>query len=813
MMTSDQFISQAKDAFAAGEILSALLNARRAVTLQPSSAVATTVLGVVLAKTGSETGARMAYRWAIPASGGREPKAFSNLGRVEEIAGREDIAKSIYREGIERNPGADGLVERLVKLHIKKREWSLAGASLSKLSDSHSTSEAIAELCAVVGSQLAAGSESDLAMILLNRAQSVPNRMVPSAVLAHARMAKNTITDQKQLYETYRRALVFNPVQSDIILALVNNLNATKKKVQAAGWYCQYSTLHPDDEKVLRQSGQLAYEVRWPWRSVGRAMVLHQKYPNDPNFSEILQDMFSQFKTEEELPYAKAWAISVLERNYDDPRFWDASLRLLHNLKFHEEAEPFWGKANQKFPTMSALHHNRALFLQEQGLNSKSGSHAKRAVILTPDYQRAYNILAMYFNGERRVKDAIRLGRRFLKIDEAKPSYWMNYGTFHRGLGDLTGAMRAFRTALMHDPKYAEAEFNVSITAMMMGELYEAFRAYERRWAIPTFPSPVRLFAKKIWGGPYSKDPHPSILVYMEQGMGDEIMFSWYLPFLIKDAKKVLLDCDERLVGIMKRTYPEIDCVARTPKGDPRAHDPKWTHKAPIGHLPQHYVPQVRELMRRNWDLYCKRGERHLPRMVVDPERLELWRKRLKDRFGDKPVVGVSWRSSLHTPIRDGQYVSIPEIAKSLGSDVGVINLQYSFTEDEHEQFKALGTEYGFDFHTPREIDLKDDLEDIFAILQLCDACVTPLISLAWMSGAVGTPTWVFRTAAELRTFHMLGAPFLVWAPSIKLFFRRPGTPWDEVIEAIGATVAHLAETGEARDVADPRSVPLDSTW
>ena len=59
----------------------------------------------------------------------------------------------------------------------------------------------------------------------------------------------------------------------------------------------------------------------------------------------------------------------------------------------------------------------------------------------------------------------------------------------------------------------------------------------------------------------------------------------------------------------------------------------------------------------------------------------------------------------------------------------------------------------------------------------------------------------------------MLGAPFLTWAPSVKLFFRRPGTPWDEVVEAIGATVDHLAKTGEARDVVDPKSVPLASTW
>ena len=398
MLTSDRFINQAKTALGAGEALSALRDARRAFALLPSSAVAATVLGVALAKTGSETWARTAYRWAIPASGGKEPKAFSNLARVEEIAGRVDVAKSIYHQGIKLNPGANALIERLANLYITKRDWSAAGSCLVHLVSNPSLSDSLAELCALVGSQVAQGPEPDLAVGLLDLALSTPNRMVPAAVLTRARIAKKAKADAKELFELYRRALVFNPAQSDIIFAVVENLKSTKKKVKAAGWYCQYSVLHPQDDKVLRQAGQLAYEVRWPWRCIGRAMVLHQRYPKDPNFAEILQDMFSQFKTEDELPYAKAWAISILERNYDDPRFWDSSLRMLHNLKFHEEAEPFWDQATQKFPKMSALHHNRALFLQEQGFNSRSGAYAKRAVILSPDYQRAYNLLAMHFN-------------------------------------------------------------------------------------------------------------------------------------------------------------------------------------------------------------------------------------------------------------------------------------------------------------------------------------------------------------------------------------------------------------------------------
>lgn len=812
MLTSEQLIERAKSAFGNGQLASALSEARRAVMLTPSSAVASTVLGVVFAKTGSEAGARQAYRWAIPASGGREPKAFSNLARVEEISGNWEVAASIYLDGRHLNPHATALIERLAALYISKRDWVSAATCLLRTPKSIPPTETLAELFGVVGLQIAAGTEPQNAHDLLDRARSRPNRTIPEVVSVQSQIAPRTTQSSIQLLDICRRALIFNPTESKAILQLVVKLKASKRLVQAAGWHCQYTVLNPDNEKALRQAGQLAYEVRWPWRCIGRALILHNRYPNDPNLSEILQDMFSQFKTEKELPYAKAWALSVLDRGYEDPRFWDSALRMLHNLKFDEESEAYWEIVTRKFPKMHAFHHNRALFLQDQGFSSRSGPHARRAAILSPDYQRAYNLIAMHLNGERRVDDAIEIGRWYLKIDEKRPSYWMNYGTFHRGKGDLTGAMKAFRIALHHDPSYAEAEFNIAITSMMMGELYEAFRAYERRWAIENFPSPPRNFFKKIWRGPEA-DPEKPLLVYMEQGMGDEVMFSWYMPFLVRDTQKVLLDCDGRLTGIMKRTYPEIDCVARDLAGDPRALDPFWTHKTPIGHVPQYYVPEMKQYIRDNWDNFVKRGERHPPRLVVDPERLELWRQRLKDRFGDKPVVGVSWRSSLHTPIRDGQYVSIPEVARSLGSNVGVINLQYSFTEEEHERFTALGEEHGFDFHTPREINLKDDLEDIFAILQLCDACVTPLISLAWMSGAVGTPTWVFRTAAERRTYHMLGTPFIPWAPSIKLFFRLPKTPWDEVVEAIGATVAHLAKTGEARDVADPKSMPLSSTW
>jgi Flp pilus assembly protein TadD len=810
----------AKKAFAAGNINLANVAGRQGFLLSPGSVTGATLHGIVSSKRNDIEQARRGYRWAIPASGGADPRAFANLAKFQEIVGELDDAVKTCTDGLALYPQDPALADHAVRLALRGNHFRdaarLAVNSIKARPEDHRIS---CEISAVIVLKLIEekDAEPDWIHVLLRAALAKPTQYTTLCLQAAAKYSKTTGQHPTLQIRAGKRALLHDPHLSGPIANFAEALEARQQMVRAAAWYCQLAVMLNDSGSLCKLAARKALTAQWPWRALGRLFVLEAKNPTELSLLESFVHMFSLFQHDEEKDHAVSWSVGHLEKNSDDPRFWDAALRTLHFIGRDDAAEPYWPAALRRFPDSHVLFHNRALFLQDTRRNSESGDPVLRSLLLKPDYDRAYNIIAMYFATLNESEKAIRSIRRALAISPTKSPYWMNLGTFKRGKQDLSGGLRAFRQAEKFAPGLAEPRFNIGLTSLMLGELHEGFRNYQDRWNLTNFPSTPRRFPHPNWLGPV-EHPDARVLVYMEQGMGDEVMFSWYFKWLAGDAREVVVDCDGRLIGIFKRTYPSIVFHPRPTdmsifELDKKAHLETADFKIAGGDLPQHYVPEIKAMISENRQDFQRRGVRREPRLKVDPERLALWKKRLKDRFGDKPVIGISWRSSYSTSQRDAQYVSIEELAKSISADVGVINLQYSFREEEHDRLEALSRTHGFDFHTPREIDLKDDLDDIFAILQACDACVTPMISLAWMSGMVGTPTWVYRTAGELRTFHMLGTPFMPWAPSIKMFFRKPRTSWDPVIEAIHASVLHLAETGEAADVQDPSNVPMSATW
>lgn len=820
MTPATDLFEAAKKAIAVGDINQANVLGRQGFLLTPDSVTGATLHGIVSSKRNDIEQARRGYRWAIPASGGAEPRAFANLAKLQEIAGEIDDAAQTCREGLARNPHDPALADHAVRLAVRGNRWRdaarLAHDSVKARPADHRISS---EMSAVIAIKLIEDGieEPECIRALLRAALATPTQYSTLCLQVAARYAKTSGQRATWRIRACKRALLHDPQLSDPIQNFVEALEARKQMVRAAAWYCQLAVMENDSGTICRMAAQKALTAEWPWRAVGRLFVLEQENPNDSALLESFVQMFSLFQKDEEKDHAVSWAVRQFEKDSDDPRHWDVALRTLHFIDRDEAAEPYWPLVLKKFPDSHVLLHNRGLFLQDARRNPESGDPIRRAIVLKPDYDRAHNIVGMYFANRNESEKAIQSVRRAIAVSPKKSPYWMNLGTFKRGNKEIAEGLRCFRKAAKLAPDQAEPRFNIGLTSLMIGEIHEGFGHYQDRWSLNNFPSTPRLFQHPKWLGPV-EHPDARVLVYTEQGLGDEVMFSWYFKLLERDAREVLVDCDYRLIDILKRTYPSFSYHPR-PRDlsifelDKKAHLKTADFKIAAGDLPQHYVPEIKALISENREDFYRRGVRREPRLKVDPERLALWKKRLKDRFGDKPVIGISWRSSHSTSQRDAQYVAIEELAQSISADVGVINLQYSFREEEHDQLEALGRKHGFDFHTPREIDLKDDLEDIFAILQACDACVTPLISLAWMSGMVGTPTWVYRTAGELRTFHMLGTPFVPWAPSIKMFFRKPRTSWAPVIEAIHASVRHLAETGEAADVRDPSNVPMSATW
>ena len=119
------------------------------------------------------------------------------------------------------------------------------------------------------------------------------------------------------------------------------------------------------------------------------------------------------------------------------------------------------------------------------------------------------------------------------------------------------------------------------------------FELYEWRWRNAN--KSVKPHAKRlsgeylqstrpVWRG----EPNQNVLVWAEQGIGDEIMFASMISDLFLISNKIILSCDYRLISIFKRSLPAgIQFVEKDKKVAEEAYD----YHLPIGSLPSFFRP------------------------------------------------------------------------------------------------------------------------------------------------------------------------------------------------------------------------------
>jgi tetratricopeptide (TPR) repeat protein len=95
-----------------------------------------------------------------------------------------------------------------------------------------------------------------------------------------------------------------------------------------------------------------------------------------------------------------------------------------------------------------------------------------------------------------------------------KPLRTKSLGLALRAVGDLDGALEAFRRALADNPAQVDARNNLGVTLSDKGLLEEAAASYRQG----SKEMPLRIFAQPRWDGepPAGK----TILMYAEQGLG-----------------------------------------------------------------------------------------------------------------------------------------------------------------------------------------------------------------------------------------------------------------------------------------------------
>ena len=399
----------------------------------------------------------------------------------------------------------------------------------------------------------------------------------------------------------------------------------------------------------------------------------------------------------------------------------------------------------------------------EQGRFEDALKALNKAVSFKPNYAEAYNNMGNAFEDQNDLEKAIELYKKALLLNPDNYHFYFNLGNTLHKLGRLEEAEINLRQSILKKPDFVEAHQNLGFTLLKNDKIKEGLNEYEWRWKMSKFLPQQRHFPQPKWDGKQSLSGK-RILLWREQGIGDTLNWSSCLPLVTSRSKHVILECQEKLVPLLTRSFPDVEIKAEDRSRDKQRDD--FDYHLPMGSLYKHFIDEIIENDKP--DAY----------LVPDPARVTYWKDRLKS-LGRGPYIGISWKSSNMSPERLPNYSSISEWSPILKiPDVRFINLQ---STDYADDLSKVREELGVTVHNFDDLDQFNDIDDVVALCAALDMAVTTKVTPMIFSSGVGTPTKIANWRQSIFN-TILNNPV---CSSVEMFEKNTWEQWDNVFKSI----------------------------
>jgi len=375
-----------------------------------------------------------------------------------------------------------------------------------------------------------------------------------------------------------------------------------------------------------------------------------------------------------------------------------------------------------------------------------------RAVRAEPEGTVSLGVQAAMALRRYGLEEAEAACRRGLALNPAMPGLLNNRGR----IDDLTRnddrVIWFDRAIRVGDP--LTARLNRGMTLLRAGRVAEGWEGYAARFGSGQ-ATPHRRFTVPEWDG--SPLAGRRLLIWREQGLGDEILFASTYPDVIREAGEVVIECEPRLLPLFKRSFPKARVRPERPRvGEDAARGMVENIDCDL-HVPAGSLPAL--FRRRLSDFPRDRNSWLRPNTARAAE----WAETL-DALGPGARVGIAWRSGLMTPERRVAYLPLERWGRLFRvPNIHLINLQYDAREEEMVEAERM---FGRRLHRWPHVDLKNDIDGAAALTAGLDLVITPANSVGEIAGALGVPTWRIGR----RDWTQLGARVRPWYPSMRLF-------------------------------------------
>jgi tetratricopeptide (TPR) repeat protein len=566
--------------------------------------------------------------------------------------------------------------------------------------------------------------------------------------------------------QTGRNEEAIAPMQSAIALApldtesqnnLANTLQNMGRLAEAASCYRHVISINPKDAEAhcnlgvtLRQLGELS-EAEASYR---------QAIQINPSFAEAYNNLGNTLKELDRWSEAEACYRQALQLKADYAAAYNNLGTILKEYRQFEEAVDCFHRALKINGRYAEAYSNLGDTLRELGRFDEALANCRQAIELKANYAEAHSNLSGVLKELGQLDTSLHHAQLAIEINPNLAVTHNNLGNVLQNLGNPLDAINSYRNSLKLNKNYTLARYNLGYSQLSCGQMTEGWQNHEFR----TIVDGDRYAHLPVWSG--EELTGKSILIWGEQGIGDEIMFASMYAEIIAKSGLCIIECAPKLAPLFTRSFPGARVIAKSIPG-PLNNQTNIDFQSAAGSLARWLRPALTSFsLKNNW-------------LKPDPLRVSYWKHRL-EQLGTDPKVGFCWRSSLTTGERSLHYTQLTQWGEILTTPgLHFINLQYDQCSAELNQAQQ---QFGVPLHAFTEIDMYNDLDETAALISALDLVISAPTSVYTIAAALGVNTWVMTSGTPWLTH---GTDYCPWYPTLRLFTRKWDQNWEEVLSRL----------------------------
>lgn len=371
---------------------------------------------------------------------------------------------------------------------------------------------------------------------------------------------------------------------------------------------------------------------------------------------------------------------------------------------------------------------------------------------LKPNKPEAWNNLGNCLMECRQLPEARHAFERALSLKQTA-DYCGNIAVTYNEQGNYEAGTRWAKKALQLESSHAGAQATLGFAKLAQGD-WSGWRDYEAALG-------GRFRNKEHYARDWNGKPVDTLVIYGEQGLGDEIMYASCFEDAYRCATELSIECDHRLEALFSRSFPFASV-----HGTRRLKTKDWgvtpfDAQCAAGSLPSFFRPSKESCPKK-------------PYLIADPVRRLQWRA-LFESYG-KPVIGLAWTGGSVNTRRKDRAIGLETFRPLIEStDAVFVSLQY---QDPTEEIEASGLDVK---HFPWVNS--QDYDDTAALVAELDDLIGPPTTVHHLAGALGKKSTILVPSKPM--WDCATGDSWAWYQSQTFFRQRSGESWADCIKRL----------------------------